>query len=129
VQRKGVCYKHGARVEVVTCSVRSCRNVAKVGGLCKKHRDTMDDQDDPNTNPTNTNPQQMMMMMGVVGVPTPEHVCQAVPTDTDVATTHALTTTGGGDDDDHRDNPQLELPEGEEFETRGFSIQRDDPCG
>jgi len=118
VQRKGVCYKHGARLEVVTCSVRSCRNVAKVGGLCKKHRDTMGNNTNSNTY---TNPEQMVTMMGVVNVPAPEDVCQVVPTD--VATTCAL-TTGGVDDD----NQQPDLPEGEEFETKRFSIRRDDQC-
>jgi len=131
VQRKGVCYKHGARLEVVTCSVRSCRNVAKVGGLCKKHRDAMDtntninDNTNTNTNPMNsnpTNPDQMMMMMPVVDVPNPEDVCQVVPTD--VATTYALTTGGV---DDHNQQPQL--PEGDDFETKGFSMERDDQCG
>jgi len=37
VQKRGLCYKHGAGDGVRKCGYRCCRNVAKEGGLCKKH--------------------------------------------------------------------------------------------
>lgn len=37
VQRRGVCYKHGARDGVQKCSRPSCRNVVKADGVCRKH--------------------------------------------------------------------------------------------